>query len=71
MAKLYDKNFKKEDIMSVEPGDVIVYESSNFLDNYLVVSAVDIAGREISGQLASRVGVNTISIDNIIEAQDF
>lgn len=66
MVKLYDKNFKAEDINSVQPGDVIVYESS-FSDNYLIVSAIDVVTGKISGQLASRVGVNAVSIEDIVK----
>lgn len=67
MVKLYDHNFRAKDINTVELGDVIVYKSDLHLDNYLIVSAVDVAGRKISGQLGSCVGVNGVPLENIVE----
>ena len=70
MVRLYDKNFTKKDINTVQPGDVIVYETESSLDSYLIVSKVDIEKREISGQLACRIGTNTVPLEQIVEGSN-
>jgi hypothetical protein len=71
MVKLYDKNFKEEDIDNVKPGDVIVYEGKNdCLDNYLVVESVDVKGRKISGQIACTIGVNCVPLEMLVNGTE-
>ena len=69
MVKLYDKNFREEDLKDLKSGDVIVYPSSiNGYDNYLIVKSFD--GDRISGTIASTDGVNSISVKDIVSACD-
>lgn len=70
MVKLYNRNLTREDINKLEGGDVIVYSSKIFPDNkYLIVSSVNVKSRMISGQIAIPIGVNALSIDDIVEAE--
>lgn len=67
MVKLYDNNFRAEDINTVERGDVIVYKSKLKSDKYLIVSKVDVAERKISGMIASPLSVSCLPLEEIVE----
>ena len=68
MVELYDHNFTLDDIHNVQPGDVIVYgPKDSQRTNYLIVKDVDVENGKISGQIASRTGVNAVGLDNLVE----
>jgi hypothetical protein len=66
MVTLYDNNFREEDIDKVKFGDVIIYPSNVIGNNYLIVKGVN--NGNITGQLASPNGVNSVSASDIVSA---
>jgi hypothetical protein len=64
--RFWDKNFGEGDIKHVRRGDVIVYSTDGALDSYLIVS--EVKGDIISGQLATTIGLNGVSVEDIVEA---
>lgn len=65
MANQSDKRKKLENL---EFGNVIKYETGCGYATYLVVEGVD-NGR-VSGQMAKPIGVNSISIENLLEEEN-
>ena len=64
---LYDHSFKSENLNNLKRGDVIVYRPEGCsADSYLVVSDVDLGAGEISGQIASACGVNSVPLEILV-----
>ncbi|MDD5177713.1 MAG: hypothetical protein PHT54_00295 [Candidatus Nanoarchaeia archaeon] len=57
----------KETLLNLEVGDVIRYNEEDIpMTTYLIVSRIDKEKGEISGQMATTIGVNAISIDDLL-----
>ena len=69
MIKLYDHNFKREDVKNVKPGDVIVYNGC-MGETYFLVSDVKNDGSKISGRITSARGVNGLPLEAVVEGSN-
>lgn len=54
----------KEMLLGLEPGDAVRYRSTTL--TYLIVDSVDVQKGLVYGQMAGPIGVNAISIDDLL-----
>ena len=55
-----------KDLLNLEKGEVVKYDSGSGTQ-YLIVDRIDTVTGQISGQITEAPGVNSISLDDLVE----